>query len=69
MATSDQKVVIASLTAKPTKQGKRLRIPRAFLSSEETLQQLQADLQTIDTEGYSKSAHGIECIKTAAFSY
>ena len=57
------------MSAKPTKQGKRLKIPTAFLSSEETLQQLQADLQPIDTEGYSKWADGIECIKPAGFSY
>ena len=69
MASSDHKAVIASLSAKPTKQGKRLRIPTAFLSSEETLQQLQTELQSIDTEGYSKWADGMECIKTAAFSY
>ena len=69
VASSDHKAVIASLSAKPTKQGKRLRIPTAFLSSEETLQQLQAELQSIDTEGYSKWADGMECIKTAAFSY
>ena len=69
VASSDHKAVIASLSAKPTKQGKRLRIPTAFLSSEDTLQQLQADLQSIDTEGYSKWADGMECIKTATFSY
>ena len=69
VASSDQKAVIASLTAKPTKQGKRLGIPTAFLSSEETPQQLHADLQSIDTEGYRKWPDGIECIKTGAFSY
>ena len=26
-------------------------------------------MQSVDTEGYPKWAHGIECIKTAAFSY
>ena len=69
VANSDHKAVIASLSAKPTKQGKRLRIPTTFLSSEDTLQQLQAELHSINTEGYSKWADGLECIKTAAFSY
>ena len=69
VASPDHKAIISSLSAKPTKQGKRLRIPSAFLSSEETLQHLQVELQSIDTEGYSKCADGMECIKTSAFSY
>ena len=69
VASSDHKAVIASLSAKPTKQGKRLRIRTTFFSSEENLQQLQTELHSIDTEGYSKWADGLECIKTAAFSY
>ena len=59
-------VVVVALSAKPTTQGKRLRIPTIFLTSEETVQPLATDLQSIHTEGYSRWPDGLECTKTAA---